>query len=149
MATELNDPWLTALADWTKTLYQDSTVYQTELPPDYATPSILWRVTEVQLEPVTKRTFLMKKHVVTHVINETLSEQNTRIVNLLQQLKVAKKIQIDANTNKYMTIQDLSASLEQNPITNGQINITMTRIVSDPTEEVQTMDHISSTGSLS
>lgn len=138
--TVIDDPWLDALTNWTESILgQNWHVYRGLWPLGYRYPSVMWRITDFEVNGMSKACFEVRKRFVGHVLGTTPNEQTEAVLQLVERLQNDIKLPLDIALRKYMTVVTPKADLKADAISNGQISFTLTRRVSRPTEEAPLM----------
>ena len=124
-----SDPWVEALAEWTRSLFTSPpwTVYTNKLEPGYALPLILWRLRNVESSPSASGFYELKKTIVGHVMGRSPNEQTEAGVRIVAMLQSARKIPLDAVNRRYLTVLSPSMNAESDRMTQGQLSVTLYR----------------------
>lgn len=148
--TVANDPWLEALALWTTaTLGAAWTIYRNVWPLGYMRPSMMWRISGVEVQEKGRAMFVVRKKFFGHVLGSTPNEQAAGILTVLQELGNAVKLPLDAPGNRYLIVQSPSADYRADAMAAGQLSVTLFRSTSRPTEEIPYIMQVYGRGSLS
>lgn len=131
----LDDSWLTALATWTDGLLNPDPlnkvygVYKNAWPADYKAPAVLWRLAKTDKAPKTAKVYEVTKTFVGHVIGTPNTRRNTADAIEAGAFD-AIKIVLDAENRRYMKVVDCETDLRADPMTGGQLALTLSRNVS-------------------
>ncbi|WP_163859693.1 hypothetical protein [Paenibacillus elgii] len=124
------DPWVEALAKWTSLqLPSEWKVYRNEWPVDYLVPSILWRLTDVEMQDQGSVLCQLKKKMTGHVLGRTLAEQHSKAAEMVSKLIGAKKIMLDEANKRYVTIVAPALHTPKDEMIEGQLTLTLSRMV--------------------
>ena len=146
-----NDPWLEALAEWTESCLGDEwTVYRGYWPLGYKRPSVLWRFAGIQEpdESLGGVVLKIRKTLIGHVLGINSSQETNTIVSIVQELIQAIKLPLDISTRQYMTVEEAKGDCQNNPLTKGQISLTLSRAVRRPIRERPVLQGLHGTGNI-
>jgi hypothetical protein len=144
-----NDPWLEALATWTKTLLgEDWEVYRNVWPLGYQRPSVMWRLTTMPIRERGRQVYEIRKRAIGHVLGRTRNEQIGGALKVVEGLGAAIKILLDQDNKRYLTIAEPAGNLEADGLTAGQLSVALARLTNRPIEEAPLMQHITGSGSF-
>jgi hypothetical protein len=162
--TVTDDPWLVALSDWTLDLFtpdpeegaeeppkSEWSVYKNAWPSGWKTPSILLRVINGKVTPISRGLFEVEKTVTGHVLGRTPNEQLAAITQIIEALGSAIKIPLDLEAKKYLTVESPTGAYNTSAasaLRNGQITLTLKRITQKPSDEVALMGEIITEGGV-
>jgi hypothetical protein len=143
------DPWLAALADWTREkLGTDWSVYCNLWPAGYRRPALMWRMTNVEAYEKGRGMFEIRKKFVGHVLGSSVSEQINGAMQVVEQLTSDIKLVLDADDKRYLTVEEPTVNYQANPVNKGQIAVFLSRMTKRPTEEAPLMMAIHDTGTV-
>ncbi|SCW43881.1 hypothetical protein SAMN04487970_100743 [Paenibacillus tianmuensis] len=129
-STAAEDPWVEALAKWTSLqLPSEWKVYRNAWPVDYLVPSILWRLTDVEMQDQGSVLCQLKKKITGHVLGRTLAEQNSKAAEMVSKLIGAKKIMLDVANKRYITIAGPALHKTKDEMVEGQVTLTLSRMM--------------------
>ncbi|WP_025849356.1 DUF3168 domain-containing protein [Paenibacillus ehimensis] len=129
-STAAEDSWLEALAKWTSLqLPSEWKVYRNAWPVDYTAPSILWRVTDVEMQEQGSVLCQLKKKMTGHVLGRTLAEQNSKAAEMVSKLIGAKKIILDEANKRYVTIAGPAFHETKDEMAEGQLTLKLSRMM--------------------
>lgn len=131
------DDWLQALAQWTESILPGWTVYRAL--SGNQRPSVTWQITGVKVENITKEAFKMTKVFTGKVQGNTQEQLMFGTTHVVGELGNAAKLLLDSADNRYLTIYNPVADLKVGALTTGQISVTLSRMVSNPVEELPLM----------
>lgn len=142
--TVADDPWLEALGIWSSTvLGQEWDIYRGCWPLGYRRPSAMWRCSDFDVRSVNTAMFEVRKQMVVHILGRTPNEQTAGILQLLERMQTEIKLPLDMANRRFMTVVNPKADMTADPVTRGQISVTLTRRTARPTEEAPLMRMIS------
>jgi len=123
------DPWLSALTDWTLgSLGPEWQAYGRRWPADYVRPAVLWRWESAEAIPNPKASAIeVRKKAVGHVLGRTYAEQSGALAELIQNLSTAVKIPLDPADRRYLTVAAPTADWTRDALTEGQLSVTLSR----------------------
>lgn len=131
---ETTDSWMAALQGWTRNqLGQEWSVYGDVWPGDYATQSILWRLTGCSTTAAGTSALEIRKQWVGHVLAANVGEVRQTVTHLVEQLAVQNRIALtDTGDTRYLTVDEVSADLQTDAYLNGQIRLTLQQRIRRP-----------------
>lgn len=145
--TVMDDPWINALTEWAQNLLGEQwTIYANRWPLGYKRPAILWRLSDYNVEDVSRAIFEIKKTFVCHVLGSTPNEEIKGITDIIQGFSRDIKIPLDLINRKYMTVINPKGEFNSNSLNRGQISVVLSRKTSRPQEDVPIMQKIESSG---
>lgn len=140
------DPWLEALAKWTESLLSTLTTTFAEswtvyrgIWPSNKRPSVTWSLAGIEVQEKTQATFEVRKRIVGHILGSSPNEQIAVALQMVQELRSAIKLLLDAANKRYMTVINAAADVKANALTAGQISLTLSRLTARPAEEAPLM----------
>ncbi|BFH66251.1 hypothetical protein J27TS7_10970 [Paenibacillus dendritiformis] len=132
-----SDPWVPALASWTTNIMgQDWAVYNGFWPLGYARPAVMWRVTGIDVTPISLGLYRITKRFTVHVAGNKEHPENAGVAALVERLGSEIKIPFDLKDRRYLTIMDPKANIGADALQEGQITVTLSRRVSRPQADV-------------
>ncbi len=100
-----SDPWLTALSVWTRqALGADWSVYGGNWPPNSQTPSILWRITEMNATPRGSSAYELQKKATAFIQAPDSNQEHAALMQLVEGLAAAVKIPIGEDDRKFARV---------------------------------------------
>ena len=128
--TVADDPWVTALANWTTvTLGAPWAAYKNRWPLGYQKPSVLWRVANVEMQNLNRAAYKETKTLVCHVLGDTPNRQTGGVESVVAGLTAAFKIVLDQANRRYLTVESAKGNHQANALTVGQITAVLSRVV--------------------
>jgi len=128
--TLTDDPWVTALANWTTTLLGSPwAAYKNRWPLGYRKPSVLWRVANVEMQNLNAAAYKETKTLVCHVLGDTPNRQVGGVESVVAGLAAAFKIVLDQANRRYLTVESAKGNHQANALTAGQITAVLSRVV--------------------
>jgi hypothetical protein len=147
--TVAGDPWLEALSTWSGLLLgQDWNIYQNQWPTGYRRPSVLWRLSGVDVTVKGAAMFQVQKKVIGHVLGSTPNEQIFGIMQLVQGLGTEIKIPLDLAKKQYLTILNPAGDTKADALKAGQISVVLSRMTSKPAEEAPLIGEVKINGEV-
>ncbi len=144
-----NDPWLEALSAWTESLLGTAwAVYRNAWPMDYRTPTVLWRLSNVEISERARSFFEVQKTFTGHVLGAGVNEQQAAIVMIAQQLCSAVKILLDSADKRYLTVSCPRADCEADAFNTGQLSVTLKRLTNRPVENAPLISAVHNKGNI-
>lgn len=132
-----SDPWVPALASWTSNvLGQDWAVYNGFWPLGFTRPSVMWRVTGIDVMPLGLASYRITKRFTVHVTGDDQHPEHAGVSALIERLGSEIKILFDLKERRYLTITDPKANIGADALQEGQITVTLSRRVSRPQADV-------------
>lgn len=121
----VTDPWVEALAEWTRTVLPVPwAVYTRRLEPGYTFPFLLWRLNDVKPEVAASGLIKVTKTMTGHIMARTPSEESYAGVDIAVLLMDAMKIPLDKPLRKYMTVTSPAFNVDAS----GQLTVTLHRL---------------------
>lgn len=131
-----SDPWVPALASWTNSILgTEWTVHNGYWPLGYTRPSVMWRVTEVNVSVISLAAYRVTKRFTVHVLGNANSPEHSGVHALVEALGSSVKIPFDLADRRYLLVGDSRASVGADAIREGQITVTLSRRVTRPHDE--------------
>lgn len=131
-----SDPWVPALASWsTSILGAEWTVYNGFWPLGYLRPSVMWRVTGIDVSAISSASYRITKRFSVHVLGDAQNPEHTGVHALVEALGSAIKLPFNLAERRYLTVSDPRASVGADAIREGQITVTLSRRVARPQDE--------------
>lgn len=132
-----SDPWVPALASWTASvLGAEWTIYNGFWPLGYARPSVMWRVTGIDVAVIGLASYRVTKRFTSHVIGNSEHPEHTGVSALIEALGSSIKIPFDPADRRFLTVSDPRAAVAADALREGQITVTLSRRVARPNDEV-------------
>jgi len=142
-----SDLWLEALALWTEGLLGTGwTVYRNVWPPDYICPSVLWRVTGVEVKESARASYEVRKKFTGHVMGGTPNTQLACALTLAQELGNCVKLELDGPNRRYLSVISPALDYGADWFSTGQLSVVMSRIANRPAEEAPLMAAVHNVG---
>lgn len=139
-----SDPWVPALATWTTSVMGNEwTVYNGFWPLGYSRPSVMWRVTGVDVATNGLGWCTVTKRFTVHVIGDKQYPEHAGVSSLVAWLGSAIKIPFDLADRRYLSVRDARANVGADAIREGQITVILSRRVSRPHEEAPLIRNVS------
>ncbi|RCX22604.1 hypothetical protein DFP94_101184 [Fontibacillus phaseoli] len=138
-----SDPWLTALAAWTRqALEADWSVYGGNWPPEPKTPSILWRITEMDATPRGSSAYELQKKATAFIQAKDSNQEHVALLQLVEGLAAAVKIPIGAGDRKFVRVITPQVNTRTNASADGYaatgegpLTVTLSRRVTSLADE--------------
>lgn len=128
-----DDPWVTALANWTTaTLGASWKVYKNRWPLGYQKPSALWRLASVETQNLNRAAYKETKTLICHVLGDTPNRQTSVVQSVASGLIAAFKIVLDQANRRYLTVESAKGNHQANALTVGQVTVVLSRVVMRP-----------------
>lgn len=138
-----NDPWLSALSEWTQSSIGSGwSVYSGLWPLGYARPAVMWRVTGIDVQSMGRAVYEVKKRFTAHIVGAETNQEHGGVLKLVEELGNAIKVPLNESDRRYMTVSDLRANISADPIAEGQITVTLRRRTARPTEEAPVIQNV-------
>lgn len=145
--TMAGDPWIEALAGWTESILSTLTttfaeswaIYRNAWPAGYRKPAVLWRLTDFETQEKSRAVYEVRKRIVGHVLGSSPNEQINVALQIVQEMRSAIKLLLDAANKRYMMVASAAADLKANALTAGQISLTLSRLTVRPETEAPLM----------
>lgn len=148
--TAPTDPWLEALCAWTEDILGGIwAVHRGALLLGYTRPAVMWRVTGAEVQDKTSSVYEVRKRFAGHILGGTPNQQLNTVLALNQELKSLIKIPLNVVERRYMKVVGLSANVQADAFSAGQLSVTLSRLTSRPADEVPLMMHVEGQGNLS
>ncbi|NWL89569.1 hypothetical protein DMN77_18640 [Paenibacillus sp. 79R4] len=139
-----SDPWVPALADFTEqALGADWTVYNGYWPLGYLRPAVMWRVTDIDVKLLGYSSYRVTKRFTAHVLGNDQQPEHSAVFTLVGALGSAIKIPFDLADRRYLTVTNPKANIGADALREGQITVTLSRMVARPQEEVPLIRSVS------
>ncbi|MEF2964920.1 hypothetical protein V3851_03680 [Paenibacillus sp. M1] len=100
-----SDPWLSMLVSWTQnTLGADWSVYSGNWPAKAFAPSILWRITEMNVVPSGPLHYEVRKRLTAFIQAQDANQEHAVLLQLVEALGSAVKIPLAADERKFVRV---------------------------------------------
>lgn len=147
--TVANDPWIDALCAWSEALLGSSwAVYRNIWPCGYRRPSVLWRLSGINITSRGRAVFEIRKTVIGHVLGATPNQQIAGIVQIMQGLGNEIKIPLDVADRRYLTVSSPAGDFKVDALKAGQISLILSRLTSKPITEVPPIGAVNINGEV-
>ncbi|WP_159081891.1 hypothetical protein [Paenibacillus sp. CAA11] len=141
--TDGADLWLDALALWSEQQLGGAwTGCRGSWPPDYSLPAVLWRVTGCEVKPAGGAAIELRKQLAGHVLGRSEAEEQAAVLALATALGEQGKIPLSAVSKAYMTAEEIRTDLQADPLSHGQLTLTLARRVPRPEVPAALMQQI-------
>lgn len=146
----INDPWITALVDWSKTILNGIAdgYYGGILPTGYKRPSVLWRLSNISMEECGMLGFDVIKQITCHIFGRNAVEEINIAAKLAEEIQTAIKIPLDISKRYYMLVRELEVRAYSDASRQGQLEITLSRKVKRPQNELPLMQEATFKGKI-
>lgn len=135
-----SDPWVPALASWTNSVMgNDWVVYNGFWPLGYSRPAVMWRVTGIDVAPISLGLYRVTKRFTVHVVGNQEHPEHTGVAALVESLGSAIKLPFDPKNRRHLTVTDPRANIGADAIQEGQITVSLSRRVNRPQLDVPLM----------
>ena len=122
----IGDTWVEALSKYTEQLIS-LPVYRNCWRANFAVPSILWRATAVDKEPVNGAVFKVTKTMKCHVVSRVKSQIERLLDTLEDKLITDIKVPLDLADKRYLTIESIKEDRTADMLGTGQLTVTFSR----------------------
>lgn len=147
--TYINDEWVEAVAKWSQEKLPDWAVHSSIWPMVRSRPCILWRVVDLAIKQNGGRgCFTVSKKLTAHIIGKTPNEQLLTSVKLAEEMGNAYKLPLDIAKRLYVTVDSVELNTEVNPLTRGQLTVTVSTKMARPMDNVPLIGNITTVGNL-
>lgn len=140
------DEWVEAISKYTEDLTNVS-VYRDCFKNSIATPSVLWRVVNINRNPINACLTNIDKVLVCHVVSDDRTQIQHILDIIMSDFSTKVKIPLSLEERRYLTITDIRANINADMLTEGQITVSFNR-KHFIAEEVPIMEHIYHSGKL-
>jgi hypothetical protein len=132
------DPWVEALSLYTEVLTNMS-VYRDYWRKNFQVPSILWRTTTVEKEPINGALFKISKTMRCHVVSKNRSEIEQLLDILENKLITELKVPLDLEDRRYLTIESIKEDRTADMLGIGQLTVIFSRrqMIEDHTPTIE------------
>ncbi|WP_139787111.1 hypothetical protein [Cohnella massiliensis] len=125
-----DDPWLEAIAAWTRALLGGSwQVCLNEWPSSYLRPAVLWRLGGMETGPGNAAALVVRKRLVGHVAGRTDNEEREAAALLASSLKLDGKVVLSAADRRWLAVEESGIDFGADPIAEGQLTVALSRRV--------------------
>lgn len=123
-ADEEPDEWLSHLAAWTgQFLGSRWQIYQSRWPSSREEYAVMWRLTDCEVLNSSASMVEVRKSFTGHVVSPTADMELQTAIALAGEIGDKAMIPIDAGERRYMTVVDVTANLQADPILDGQVKL--------------------------
>lgn len=102
-----NDDWLNAIAAWTRELLgQEWSVYSGAWPLHPSVPAVMWRVSEMAIEPKGTASFEIQKRLTAFIQGVDSNQEHAALLQLLEALGTSSRLPMDEADRRYLTVSE-------------------------------------------
>ncbi|MFZ5688674.1 MAG: DUF3168 domain-containing protein [Bacillota bacterium] len=142
------DPWLEALALWTKKeIGFDWVVVRNGYPEIYDRPAVIWSLMDISIQHTAGSMFEVIKTCSGKIIGSLPNQHINQTAAIVEGLVRDIKIPLDEANKRYLTVLDAQAKIRPESLVTGQVTVKLSRKTTRPTEEVPLMMKVHVEGS--
>jgi hypothetical protein len=139
-----SDPWVPALSAWTSSILGTAwDIYNGFWPLGYLRPAVMWRVTNAEVKTLAFSSYQVTKRFTAHILGNDQLPEHSAVFSLVAALGSAIKIPFDLADRRYLTVTDPKANIGADALREGQITVTLSRMVARPQDEAPLMRSVS------
>lgn len=140
------DEWVEAISKYTENLVNAS-VYRDCFKNSIATPSVLWRVVDVNQQAISHCLLNIEKVLVCHVVSDNRKQIQSILDTIINDFSIKVKIPLSIEERRYLTVTGIKENSGADMITQGQLTVTFNR-KHFVDEDIPIMEHIYGKGIL-
>lgn len=139
-----DDSWLAALGGWSSEwLGSPWQVHLNAWPLALAKPAVLWRVRGMETGARNAAAHEVRKRVVGHFLGTSRNETLAAAYEAIGRLQAAAKLALDPVARTFLKVTEVGADMQADGLTAGQVNLTLSRLETQPAAEAPLMQKVS------
>ena len=138
------DTWVAALAAWSNVILSEPWKAYPAEPVGKPDCTLFWSISGVEIEEKGLSHYLLQKKFTAKIYGPN-DRAAWAAFSILESLQREFKIPLDANSKKYMTVVRPELGMRRD---SGQVTVTLTRNITNPSEEVALIGRIYTGGKL-
>lgn len=131
---QMADPWVMTLVEWTDMVLADPWRAYPFYPMGKPDMTVYWRVVSCDVEDKGRAFYAVRKKLTGHIFaRDNLA--TWAALKIAEALQAAFKIPYNIPAKQFLTVEKPDVNLRNNPMTGGQVSVTLLRNTTRPTEE--------------
>lgn len=120
------DEWVEAISKYTQSLV-NTDVYRDCFKNSINTPSVLWRVVDINQRAISPCLLNIEKILVCHVVSDNRKQIQNILDTIINDFSIKVKIPLSIKERRYLTVTGIKENSEADMITQGQLTVMFNR----------------------